>query len=620
MDVFGSGIIGRLNATSTNNAYLGFASNGTNKWSAGNVQSDHRFRIFSEANSAELITILQTGEFGIGIANPLTKLHIDGGATALIANLDANVSVAKSISYRSDNSSRINLEVSGTESGSNAGADFFIRRYSDAGALIDTPLTITRSTGVVSLASALPISSGGTGSATQNFVDLTTTQSIGGAKTFTSTLNGTTAILSTNYTGGTTGMLHLTSSGTEGGAITLEKTSGTAQKYKIGCNSTNQLFIYNETAANQPFTITSGGLVGIGSFFGSAPNFILDVKQATNQHFYIGAGIAVSGAIVLGAGNDAANANIPIEMRYSTTFAFVDGGTERMRIVSGGNVGIGNTTAIHKVQIGSNADQNTSIGKSILYLSGNAGNIGYVNEIGFGDVSETNPQSAIGNIITNATASSYGDLYFATRNVTTNTAPTERMRITSGGAVQLSKGQLEFTGGNGGVEMGTVVSLIKYDNTATILYFGTGDFILKNNSGAVGDIAFFYQSGTVRFAKYTSNGTLTTTSSNGTIAVSSDKNMKIDAGFVENGLEKVLSLKPRYFYWKDEEKFGNKKQLGFYAQEINEISEEASNTPEEGQGWGIYDRSLIAILTKAMQEQQAQIEELKSEINLLKIK
>jgi len=31
--------------------------------------------------------------------------------------------------------------------GSNAGADFFIRRYSDAGSLIDTPLTITRSTG-----------------------------------------------------------------------------------------------------------------------------------------------------------------------------------------------------------------------------------------------------------------------------------------------------------------------------------------------------------------------------------------------------------------------------------------------------------------------------------------
>ncbi|HBT93157.1 MAG TPA: hypothetical protein DEB23_02600 [Chitinophagaceae bacterium] len=148
LDVFGSGIIGRLNATSTNNAYLGFASNGTNKWSAGNVQSDHRFRIFSEANSAELITILQTGEVGIGIANPTTKLHIDGAASALITNLDANVSVAKSISFRSDNSARINLEVSGTESGSNVGADFFLRTFTDAGSLLETPFQITRSTGL----------------------------------------------------------------------------------------------------------------------------------------------------------------------------------------------------------------------------------------------------------------------------------------------------------------------------------------------------------------------------------------------------------------------------------------------------------------------------------------
>jgi hypothetical protein len=155
LDVFGSGIIARINGTSTNNGFLGFASAGTNKWSLGNVQSDHRFRIFSEANSAELISLLQTGEFGIGIANPTTKFHVDGGATALIANLDANVSIAKSLSFRSDNSNRINLEVSGTESGTNAGANFFIRRYSDAGALIDTPLTITRSTGLITLATAL---------------------------------------------------------------------------------------------------------------------------------------------------------------------------------------------------------------------------------------------------------------------------------------------------------------------------------------------------------------------------------------------------------------------------------------------------------------------------------
>jgi hypothetical protein len=69
--------------------------------------------------------------------------------------------------------------------------------------------------------------------------------------------------LSSTYNGGATGQMHMTSNGTEGGTITFEKTSGTAQKYKFGLG-TNQLFVYNETAGNQPFTITSGGNVGIG--------------------------------------------------------------------------------------------------------------------------------------------------------------------------------------------------------------------------------------------------------------------------------------------------------------------------------------------------------------------
>jgi hypothetical protein len=168
LDVFGSGIIGRLNGTSTNNAFLGFASAGTNRWSIGNVQSDHRFRIYNETTTSELVSVLSTGEFGIGIANPTTKFHIDGAATALIANLDANVSVAKSISFRSDNSNRINLEVSGTESGSNAGANFFLRTYTDLGALIETPFSIVRSTGVttiksLTLTNALSVANGGTG-------------------------------------------------------------------------------------------------------------------------------------------------------------------------------------------------------------------------------------------------------------------------------------------------------------------------------------------------------------------------------------------------------------------------------------------------------------------------
>jgi hypothetical protein len=254
IDTFGSGIITRVNGTSTNNAFIGFASAGTNKWSIGNVQSDHRFRIYNDATTSELVSVLQTGEFGIGIANPTTKLHIDGGASALIANLDANVSVAKSISFRSDNSNRINLEVSGTESGSNVGADLFVRTYTDLGALIETPLSIVRSTGVttiksLTLTNALSIANGGTGSTTQNFVDLTTTQSIGGAKTFTSALAGTSAAFSGAISAGSN--ISYTS-----GSAFYPRTTTVTDWFLLKHNSASDR-IDNALGLNQPFTIGS---------------------------------------------------------------------------------------------------------------------------------------------------------------------------------------------------------------------------------------------------------------------------------------------------------------------------------------------------------------------------
>jgi hypothetical protein len=89
------------------------------------------------------------------------------------------------------------------------------------------------------------------------------------------------------YNGGGTGMLHLTSNGTEGGSITFEKTSGTTQKYKLG-NSGTSLFVYNETGANQPFTILNSGSIGIGT---SSPIGPLDIAVPA-----VGAAIGASNA------------------------------------------------------------------------------------------------------------------------------------------------------------------------------------------------------------------------------------------------------------------------------------------------------------------------------------
>jgi len=120
--------------------------------------------------------------------------------------------------------------------------------------------------------------------------------------------------------------------------------------------------------------------------------------------------------------------------------------------------------------------------------------------------------------------------------------------------------------------------------------------------------------------KYTLTGlgSGTVTSSSGVLSAVSDQNMKVADGEVENAIDKVLALKPRYFYWKD--KNGNadtakRRQLGFYAQEVNLVVPEASPAPiVESDGWGVYDRSLVATLVKAMQEQQAIITSLTARV------
>jgi hypothetical protein len=319
LDVFGSGIIGRLNGTSTNNAFLGFASAGTNKWSIGNVQSDHRFRIYSETNTAELVSVLQTGEFGIGIANPTTKFHIDGGASALIANLDANVSVAKSISFRSDNSNRFNIEVSGTESGSNAGADFFIRRYSDAGSLIDTPLTIIRSTGNATFSGILTTpqvkaaTSAGLSINANSGTQVADFGAGGSANiTFFGGLNGTTAIFSSSTTA--TAFIPTGSTIPTNGMYL-----SAANTLNFATNTTNRFSIASTGAATFTNSITSGEAITVNMSAGNYPRFISTVGAKSWEIGY---------------------------RSGTTNYEIREDGTTRLSIANGGNAIFANNVGI----------------------------------------------------------------------------------------------------------------------------------------------------------------------------------------------------------------------------------------------------------------------------------
>ena len=99
----------------------------------------------------------------------------------------------------------------------------------------------------------------------------------------------------------------------------------------------------------------------------------------------------------------------------------------------------------------------------------------------------------------------------------------------------------------------------------------------------------------------------------------SDATLKVEDGYIENGIDLVMRLKPRYYYWKYVNQENPDRRAGFFAQEVYEVSPESAIEPKaENTAWGVEDRGLIAILTKAIQEQQLLIEQMQVEINILK--
>lgn len=196
-------------------------------------------------------------------------------------------------------------------------------------------------------------------------------------------------------------------------------------------------------------------------------------------------------------------------------------------------------------------------------------------------------------------------------------ATAERMRIDSSGNLLVgttsADGKLTVQGdasikgtGNSGVKALNVVVPSGADR----------EIVLAGVTGVSNGFQVRYISGAMQYVLTgLANGTLSTSS--GIVTSSSDQNMKIYDGEVVSALDKVNALLPRYFYWKNADETPDVKrgrQLGFFAQEVNAVVPEASPTPEEGSssGWGVYDRSIIAVLTKAIQELAAKVSALEA--------
>jgi len=159
-------------------------------------------------------------------------------------------------------------------------------------------------------------------------------------------------------------------------------------------------------------------------------------------------------------------------------------------------------------------------------------------------------------------------------------------------------------------------------NSSTI---GTNDRVVVTTTGDVGIGTTPGQklevNGKVKISDLTGTGGNAVYENGGVLGVASDARFKNYIGDIDNGIQKVLNLKPKYFIDNRNSAF---QQLGFYAQEVKSVINEASYPIGNTDYYGINDRAIIAVTVKAIQEQQAiiesqatEIEQLKSQIQLI---
>ena len=218
----------------------------------------------------------------------------------------------------------------------------------------------------------------------------------------------------------------------------------------------------------------------------------------------------------------------------ATTYGAAYTPTERMRITSAGNVGVGTTAPKGKInsvlsQADTSSSSDTTLASSFLHMGGGEYGNGryFLTTYGYSN-GATNSGAYVGAVGTSNTGFGAYDLVFGTRSVTTDTAPTERLRIKTNGEVH---SKVQYTGGfgakfTGGSQDWNAVSNARSGNGETLLigsatngpgtsaYFHifNYEYSSKDGSGNMAQMAIPYYSSTYYHRnKYQGNWTSWTT-------------------------------------------------------------------------------------------------------------
>jgi len=361
---------------------------------------------------------------------------------------------------------------------------------------------------------------------------------------------------------------------------------------------------YNDSAY-EAMRLSNNGDLGIGT---DTPSTILDVngeaptltlrdsrtggawsagKALGKLDFYTsdGTGIGPHSVASIGVVTGGANTAAPDGELVFATGPYNVASTERMRIDSSGNVGIGESDpsgywgqANHLVINDGNA--------GITIKSSSVGN----GRLVFTDTKSTTSGLSDGGMIT------YGH---ATDVMTFQTNGSERARLDSSGNLLVGT-----TGGDFNPKMAVHSGGRSYALEVKAQSGTTAPLIIRNDNGASGtrnQVFFLYGGTTV--------GSITSTSSSTIYGTSSDERLKENIQDTTHTVD-IDDIQVREFDWKVD---GSHQRYGFIAQELETVYPEAVHSPDEEDEMKSVDYSkLVPLLVKEIQTLKTRIETLEN--------
>ena len=201
--------------------------------------------------------------------------------------------------------------------------------------------------------------------------------------------------------------------------------------------------------------------------------------------------------------------------------------------------------------------------------------------------------------------------YYDTNNnhIWFNGTNTERMRIDSSGNLLVGTTNTSATAGAG--------MKFSFADPANPLVKN----VVADSSGAYSTWNLYSTNASAYRFFVTTAGIVNATTT--TITAISDQRLKENIRDLDDGLEKVLALKPRKFDWKENKGENIKNARGFIAQELelvfpDMVTNWIDEPPEGEEPYKAVNANLIPTLVKAIQEQQALIQQLQTDVAALK--